>query len=164
MPILARQLGATDVAQSVLASMHIGVTILGNLLTTAIVNRIGAGRLVYLGFALLSLGVGGAALAPSLPLLFAAQFCLGLSQGMGYPLLMGLSIQQVADAERTTAMGLHQAVYAVGMFGGPWLSGLLADAMGIRPMFGATACFCLAVGMLMNRLLTVENTPAGTCV
>ena len=164
MPILARQLGATDVAQSMLASMHIGVTILGNLLTTAVVSRIGAGRLVYLSFALLSLGVGGAALAPSLPLLFTAQFCLGLSQGIGYPVLMGLSIQQVADAERTTAMGLHQAVYAVGMFGGPWLSGLLADAMGIRPMFGVTAFFCLAVGVLMNRLLTVGNAPAGARV
>ncbi|MFB0537681.1 MAG: MFS transporter [Anaerolineae bacterium] len=154
LPILARQLGATDVTQSALVSMSIGVVTLGNLVATALGTRIGARRLVYLSFVLLSTGIGGAALAPSLPLLFASQFCIGLGQGIGYPMLMGMSIQQVADAERATAMGLHQAVYAVGMFGGPWLSGLLADAIGIRPTFGVTASVCLALGLLVARRLT----------
>ena len=154
MPILARQMGATDVTQSALMSMHTGVVILGNLLTTAMVSRVGARRLVYLGFVLLSTGIGGAALAPSLPLLFVSQFCIGLAQGIGYPVLMGMSIRYVADAERTTAMGLHQAVYAIGMFGGPWLSGRLADAMGIRPMFGVTAFVCLALALFITRWLT----------
>ncbi len=157
MPILARQLGATDVIQSALMSMHTAVVILGSLLATAIVNRIGARRLVYLGFALLSAGIGGEALAPSLPLLFVSQFCIGLAQGISYPVLMGMSIQYVADAERTTAMGLHQAVYAVGMFGGPWMSGKLADAIGIRSMFEVTAFFCLASGLLVARWLTEKR-------
>jgi MFS family permease len=157
MPILAKQMGATDVTQSMLMSMHIGVVVLGNFLTTVIVRRVGAGRLVYLGFVLLSAGIGGAALALSLPLLFVAQFCIGLAQGISYPVLMGMSIQYVADAERATAMGLHQAVYAVGMFGGPWLSGLLADAMGIRPMFGVTAFVCLALALLVTRWLTEKQ-------
>jgi MFS family permease len=160
MPILARQLGATDVTQSMLMSMHIGVSTLGNLMATAIVRRVGARRLVYLGFVLLCAGIGGAALAPSLPLIFVSQFCIGLGQGIGYPVLMGLSIQQVADAERTTAMGLHQAVYAIGMFGGPWLSGLLADAMGIRPTFGVTAFFCLVLGLFVTRWIPTSQRNA----
>jgi MFS family permease len=158
MPILARQLGATDVTQSVLMSMHIGVVVLGNLLTTVIVRRIGARRLVYIGFVLLSAGIGGAALAPSLPLIFVSQFWIGLGQGISYSVLMGLSIRYVADAERTTAMGLHQAVYAIGMFGGPWLSGRLADAVGIRPVFGVTAFVCLALGLFVTHRLTGERT------
>jgi len=157
MPILARQLGATDVTQSVLMSMHIGVVTLGNLVATAIVSRIGARRLVYLSFVLLSTGIGGAALAPSLLLIFVSQFCIGLAQGISYPVLMGLSIQDVADAERTTAMGLHQAVYAIGMFGGPWLSGLLADAMGIRLTFGVTAFLCLVLGLFVTHRLAAEG-------
>jgi MFS family permease len=157
-PILARQLGATDVMQSVLMSMRMGMVILGNLMATAIASRVGTQRLVYLSFVLLSAGIGGAALAPSLPLLFVAQFCIALAQGISYPVLMGMSIRQVADAERTTAMGLHQAVYAIGMFGGPWLSGMLADAMGIRPMFGVTAFVCLALGLLVTRWLTTKQT------
>jgi len=158
MPILARQLGATDVTQSLLLSLHIGLATLGNLVATTIVSRVGARRLVYLGFVLLSTGIGGAALAPSLLLIFASQFCIGLSQGISYPVLMGMSIQQVADAERTTAMGLHQAVYAIGMFGGPWLSGRLADVMGIRPTFGVTAFVCLVLGLFGTRWLTAKRT------
>lgn len=103
---------------------------------------------------MLAAGVGGAALAPSLTLLFASQFSIGLSQGIVYPVLMGLSIRHVPDSERTTAMGLHQSVYAIGMFAGPWLSGILADAIGIRPVFGVTALVCLALGVLGTRLLT----------
>ena len=160
LPILARQLGATDVTQSALVSMSIGVVTLGNLVATAIVRRIGARRLVYFSFVLLSTGIGGAALAPSLPLVFVCQFCIGLGQGVGYPVLMGMSIQQVADAERTTAMGLHQAVYAIGMFGGLWLSGLLADAMGIRPTFGVTAFFCLVLGLFVTRWIPTSQRNA----
>ena len=151
LPILAKQLGGSDVTQSILVSMHIGLVILGNLLATAIVRRIGAGRLVYASFILLSAGIGMAALATSLPLLFVAQAFIGLSMGISYPVLMGMGIRYVPDAERTTAMGLHQAVYAIGMFGGPWVGGWLSDAVGIRPMFGVTAFVTLTLGLLMSR-------------
>jgi len=152
-PILARQLGATNVTLSLLLSINMVVLTLGNLIATALVKRVGARRLVLLGFVLLTLGVGGAALAHSLPLLFIAQFSIGLTQGLVYPVLMGMSIRHVSDAERTTAMGLHQSIYAIGMFAGPWLSGILADAMGIRPMFGVTALVCMALGLVGTRLL-----------
>ena len=65
--------------------------------------------------------------------------------------------RDVADAERATAMGLHQSVYSIGMFAGPWLSGLLADAIGIRPMFGVTAFACLAVSVFLIRLLPRQS-------
>jgi hypothetical protein len=42
------------------------------------------------------------------------------------------------------------------MFAGPWLSGMLADAMGIRPMFGITALGCLVVSTFLIWLLTRE--------
>jgi MFS family permease len=155
-PILAQRLGATDATQSMLMSMHIGIVIVGNLLIAPIVNRIGARWLVYLSFVLLSVGLGGVALASSLAALFAFQFCIGLSQGIGYPVLMGMSIEHVADTHRATAMGLHQAVYAIGMFTGPWLSGILADGMGIQPMYGLTAFVCLAAGLFVTRQLGFE--------
>lgn len=153
MAILAEQLGAGDVTLSLLLSMHISVVTVMTLLTVTIVNRTGARRLVYAAFVFTSFGIGLAAMAPSLAWVFAAQFCLGMAQGLGYPVLMGLSIRDVDDAERTTAMGLHQAVYAIGMFAGPWLSGLLADVIGLRPMFGVTAFVCLAAAMVLVRKL-----------
>jgi MFS family permease len=153
-PILAAELGASGVMQSILMSLNLVVTTGGNLAATALANRMGARNLVYLGFVLMAVGLGGAAIAKSMAFIFVAQFCIGLAQGISYPVLMGLSIRHVADEQRSTAMGLHQSVYAVGMFAGPAVSGLLADAIGIRPMFGVTAFFCLALGVYAaNRLV-----------
>ena len=153
LPILAEGMGATDVMLSLLVSMHIGVVIITNLGAAGLVNRMGARRLALIAFVLLAGGIGLAALAPSLAIVFVAQFLIAVAQGISYPVLMGMSIRDVADAQRNTAMGLHQSVYAIGMFAGPWLSGLLADAIGIRPMFGVTAFACLALGVFLIRLL-----------
>jgi hypothetical protein len=46
------------------------------------------------------------------------------------------------------------------MFGGPWLSGLLADQIGIQPMFGVTAFVCLALGVIGSQTLRQEETDA----
>jgi MFS family permease len=153
LPILAQSLGATNVTLSVLVSMHIGVVTVTTLVAAGLVNRVGARRLVLISFVLTSGGIGLVALAQSLSLIFVAQFFLGVGQGLGYPVLMGMSIRDVADAERNTAMGLHQSVYALGMFAGPWFSGILADTVGIRQMFGLTALACLALGRFLVRLI-----------
>ena len=161
LPILADRLGATDVTQSLMLSMNIGVLALGQAVATALANRVGARTLITASFILLAAGIGLAALAPALPLLFIAQFLIGSSQGIGYPVMMGMSIQHVAEESRTTAMGLFQSLYAIGMFGGPALSGLLADRMGIRPMFGLTAGICVLSGVLLTRMLAGrERAPA----
>lgn len=148
-PLLVKQFGGTDVTQSMLVSMHVGLVVLGNFTAATIVDRIGPRRLVYISLSLISLGTGLAALSASLPLLFAGQFCLGLAIGISYPVLMGLSIRFVADTGRNTAMGVNQAVYAIGIFFGPWISGFLADRLGIQPMLGITAVGCLGVGLVI---------------
>ncbi len=156
-PLLARQLGATDVSLSLLLSMNIAVVTLGNLLATAVVRYMGTRRMVYASALLTALGVGGAALAHSLPMIFVVQVAIGLSLGIGYPVLMGLSIRDVEDGQRTTAMGFHQAVYAIGMFAGPALSGVLADAWGIRPMLLVTAGVGLAVSWAVTGRLSAAR-------
>lgn len=147
LPIWAARLGATNVTQSMLLSLYFLTFILGNLVTSASVKRASGWLMACAGFVLLFLAVGVAALTLSLSLLFAAQLCIGLAQGVCHPVLMGMSIERVAVAERPAAMGLHQAVYAVGMFTGPWLSGVLADLIGIRSMFGVTVLVCLALSL-----------------
>ena len=147
LPILAKQFGATNITQSVLVSMNLAVGIAGNLLTSALVRRFGSSRLLYVGFLATALGTGALWFANSLAWVFAAQFMVGLGASITYPVLLGMSIEHVEGAQRSTAMGLHQAVYAIGMFGGPWLSGVLADWMGLQPMFGVTAGVILALGL-----------------
>lgn len=154
LPILAKQLGATDITLSLLSTISLAFYTAGNLSVTALTRRIPPRRLVTATFALLGIAIAGLIIAPSVAWLYAIQILIGAATGIGYPVLMGSSIRFVAGPERATAMGLHQAVYAIGMFAGPWFSGILAGAVGLRPMFGFTAAFCLVVGVLGARYLS----------
>jgi len=104
--------------------------------------------MVIIGVVLMAAGYGFAAFASSLVWVFIAQACYGFAGGTSYPVIMGLCIEKVTINERSTAMGLHQAIYSIGGFVGPWLSGILANYIGIQPMFGVTAFACLALGLL----------------
>jgi len=152
-PILASQFGATDLQLSALTSMNIAIGIAGNLFATVAAKKIGSRRLIFASILLMGGAVGLAAIASNLTFIFIAQFCNGLAGGVGYPVLMGSSIEYVSEGERATAMGLHQAVYAVGMSVGPWLSGVLAEALGIQSMFAITAVGYLVLSLLGARLL-----------
>lgn len=155
-PILAKDFGATNLIQSGLTSLSIGFTFLGNLCVATLVKRVGARRMVIMGILLATCGIGIASIAPSLTLIVLAQAMTGLATGIGYPILMGMSIENVNANERASAMGLFQAIYALGMFAGPWMSGILSKSMGIQPMFGITAIFSLAFGLFVSRWLVTS--------
>lgn len=55
----------------------------------------------------------------------------GFSQGLLFPLLLGMAIESISHEKRATAMGIYQALYAIGMFTGPFLAGVLNSAMGL---------------------------------
>jgi MFS family permease len=152
-PIIARDLGASDVLISRMFMMNLFVTALCNWFTSAAVNRFGARPMVYLTFVSVGLGVAGAAWAPTLAWLFASQLLMGVAHGVGYPVLMGLSIRDVEESQRTTAMGLHQSIYAIGMFAGPAVTGLLAAATSIQLAFYVTATVTLIAGLFGTRLM-----------
>jgi len=155
-PILAKQLGGSDVTQSMLVTFNLLVLIATNLIAAKLMQWFGVRSLIQLGFLLIVMGVGLTAAATSLPMLFAAQFFIGMSQGINFPVLMGLSIRFVTDSERNIAMGLHQSVYGIGSFSGPWLSGILAQAIGLRSMLFVTAFITLVPGMVGTSKLEMK--------
>ena len=147
LPILARRMGAGDMTISLLVSTNLLAMTTGNLAATGLARRLGAKGLLAVTYLLLLSGTLALVFQTTLPPLFALQAVLGLAQGVGFPVLMGLSIRQVEAGERSTAMGLFQSVYSFGMFLGPWASGLLAQGLGLKAMFGCTAVICLAGGV-----------------
>lgn len=72
---------------------------------------------------------------PSFAALCATQAVNGFAQGLHMPLLLGLAIQKIEPAKRATAMGFYQAVYALGMFCGPFLAGWLNESYGLSAGF-----------------------------
>lgn len=153
-PILAQELGASDVIQSVMVSANVAILIVGNLMAATLSRRVGERRLIYFTFALLAAGLVTCALAQSLAVLLVLQLLIGLSQGISAPVLMGLSIKRMPETQRTTAMGIHQSIYAFGMFAGPAVSGVLSREMGIRTTLGVTGAAVLVVGILLTGLMS----------
>jgi MFS family permease len=151
LPLLAGQLGADDVLKSLLLSTNILALILGNLLVTGLAGRINAVVMMTVSFSLFTISVAGTALTGQLGWLFVLQALLGLAHGIGYPTLIGTTLSEVPPNQRSTAMGLHQTVYALGMFAGPWLSGHLADLIGVRGTFGIIAGGCAVFSTLLIR-------------
>lgn len=160
-PILARRLGAGDLLLSALTSLYLLAMVLGNLIVSFIGSRLAATTILRAGFTLLVSGLGLAALAPAVTVLVISQLICGLAEGILYPTALGASIRYVSEEERASAMGLHQSIYALGMFGGPWLSGILASLIGIQPMFALTAALALGLALLGVRALKVEYSGRG---
>lgn len=152
-PILAKEFGATDVTQSLMVTAAIGIGMLGNLTSAWLARRLGNKILVVAGFGITAVGLAFAWVGNSMPWVWAATLLVGYAQGIGYPVLMGMSIENVSEVERTTAMGLHQAVYATGMFAGPAFSGFLAKVWGLQPMFAFSAGFILVLGLVGAQLM-----------
>jgi MFS family permease len=89
--------------------------------------------------------------------LLAVQVVAGFGRGVTGTTLMGLSIRHVSSAERATAMGVYQAVYAIGMFLGPLVSGAIGDHLGLAAIFLSTGAFQLvAIGVALRVLPTRE--------
>ncbi len=157
MPVLVKAMGGSDLDQSVVMTLGIVMYTLGNLVATSLAHRVGGRQLVNASFIVICGGIGIGAIASSLFITLIAQLVIGFAMGVLYPVLMGLSIEKVADDERATAMGLHQAVYSSGMFAGPAVSGALAVALGLQPMFAVTAVACLVIGLAGTRLMSPQK-------
>jgi predicted MFS family arabinose efflux permease len=159
MPVFAGQLGAGDVALGYLAMVSLLFFLLGNLTATSSSSRFRSESQVLASYVLFAGALVAAALAKSIPLLFVCQGCMGVAHGIGYPVLMGMTIRDVPAHSRSSAMGLHQSVYSAGIFIGPWASGALAEALGIRPMFGLTAALVLVLGSSGAIVLSRRSSP-----
>jgi predicted MFS family arabinose efflux permease len=153
-PILIKKLGGNDIIQSLLIALNLGALVAGNLIITRLIKKVPSRWLILVSLGAMVGGIWTAAVAPNLTWMVVAQLLTGISMGFGYPLLMGMSIEKVDETDRNTAMVLHQSIYAVGMIAGPWLGGLLGDALGVQPMFWVIGAVTLVFGLICFRFLS----------
>ncbi|MCL6443895.1 MAG: MFS transporter, partial [Alicyclobacillus sp.] len=95
----------------------------------------GERRVVAGGFFITAVFTSAIPFAHSLPVLYASQALNGFGQGLCMPVLMGLAIRHIAPHMRATAMGFYQAIYSLGMFGGPAIAGAIGDLAGLFGSF-----------------------------
>ncbi len=142
-PVVARQLGAGHAQLGWLSLFSAGATILASYLAGTVNGRLGRRSTLLSGMGVMILGL---LVLPSVNAFW--QLCLvlaavGAGRGILLPSLMGYCQSEVSGSMKATAMGFFQALYAVGMFLGPTVTGLISDR------FGMGAAFYLAAGLLL---------------
>lgn len=141
-PFQAANLGASKGELGILTLLTTLPNAVAGYLSGAIfVQKIGEKLTVMTGFLLASLCTLIIPFTHSLTILLISQVCNGFGQGLIFPILMTLAIRYVSTDQRATAMGFFQAIFSLGMFGGPLLVGWMGN------LFGLTGSFIFVGGL-----------------
>lgn len=151
-PVLAADVfHATKAQLGYLATLGLVGYSIVTLLTSRIVSALGEKWALVVGLAVMMLGILPTPLIGNLTGLTVLQMINGAGRGLLYTLLLSLAIRTASSTDRASAMGIFQAVYALGMFLGPSLSGRIADSFGLNSVFivcGLILLVCVPVAFM----------------
>jgi MFS family permease len=153
-PLYATQLGASKTMLGLLSTATMIPATLVSLLTAVIAPKIGERRAIGFGLLMTFATTFVVPWVTTIPMLLVVRALYGLGRGLVYPVTMALSIKSVPQEERASAMGIYQAIYAIGMFAGPAINGLIAQHVGMSWVFWSTGTLCLiaAIPTLLSTL------------
>ncbi len=161
-PIYAEEIGAAAAELSLLTFWSTLPMAAAALATSwGVVSKFGRKRMVVIGFILGALAAAVVPFVKTLPQLYITQAIGSLGRGFVFPVVMGMSIQAVSEERRATAMGFFQAIYSLGMFGGPIITGIIGDISGLTGGFVSTGAVGLLGGWLALKLLPEEGIQSG---
>ena len=146
-PIYATEIGASSSVLGLITMINLGFSALGALGAVWFWEKFGY-RFTMISSALL---IGGSLLSipfiKEIPVLMAVQVSGGLGSGVLATLFMVLSIRGLPQEHQATAMGIFQAVYAIGMLAGPLVSGFLGNEIGLSTVFYLASSFSLSIAL-----------------
>lgn len=161
-PVYAQTLGATKLDMGMLTFFSTLPLAIASWFGGGILSRkIGERNVIVLGFVLSGIFTVVIPFIHSFWLLVATQALAGIGRGFTTPVLMALSIKHMSGGRRATAMGFYQAIYGFGMFAGPYLMGILGDALTLRQGFlivGVLGCLTAMLSGVMLRLAGAGTT------
>ncbi|MGB2814464.1 MAG: MFS transporter [Dehalococcoidales bacterium] len=147
-PVYAAQIGASHTDLGLITTINLGCSSAGSLVSIWLSDRLGYRATIIWSALLISGSLFAIPFILQVPALMALQVSYGLGRGILMTILMTLSIRDVPHEHRATAMGVFQAVYAIGMLAGPLVSGFLGDRLGLSSVFSLAASISLLVAVL----------------
>ena len=147
-PVYAAKIGGSSADLGLITMLTLGSSMIGNLGAVWVWSRAGHRAAILGGALLIGAGTLAVPFIKNIPALMAVQVGYGLGRGILTTSLMALSIRDVSPRHRATAMGVYQAVYAVGMLSGPLVSGVLGDRLGLGSIFFLAAALSLLIAAL----------------
>jgi len=143
LPILIENLGGskTNIGDITTLSQLAGIS--GMALSAWFISKIGIRKTMIIGSFSMILSLVFIPYVESLSLIAGLQFLSGFGRGILYTLTITLILFNFEDNSRGLAMGAYQAYYALGMFLGPAISGLVVNSFGINAIFWLSSLITL---------------------
>jgi MFS family permease len=147
-PLVAKNLGMGDTQIGFLTFLFsLPGIFAGFLIGTSIFKKAGYGRSLGTAFIFMAVPLLFIVYTKSLTVLYIAQFIFGLGRGISYSILMLLVVMSVPESKKATAMGFFQASYALGMFAGPYLTGLISQNFSLVVSYLMMFFICLVMAL-----------------
>jgi len=146
-PRIPAELGALEL-YGWLFSGYLLASLLGTVWAGGEADRRGLRPPFAIGLAAFGLGLGLAALAPSMPWVVAARALQGFGGGALTTLVYVAVTRAYPDAQRSQLMAYLSTAWVTPALIGPALAGALAEAAGWRAVFGALVPVLLLVALL----------------
>ncbi|MCH7593591.1 MAG: MFS transporter [Chloroflexi bacterium] len=131
-PIYAREIGGSESQIGYISTAMFAGGVAGTVCAPWVARKIGYPAAIVAGVLMVA---AATVVVPSLGHVFSlgvSQAVGGFGRGLETALLMTLAVLAVIPAQRATAMGMYQAVYAIGMITGPVVAGVVADSVSIN--------------------------------
>ncbi len=138
-PLAAYRAGASGTMQSVITTAFTFFGMLSALSSGKLSKIFGEKKVLAAGFLLQTLSSVIITLASSVLGLITGQIFSGIGLGLVFSLLMSVSLKTIPNQQRGSAIGLYQALFAMGMFLGPFIFGSFAEKYPLNYGFIATA-------------------------
>ena len=145
---VAKSIGASAFEIGASTILFTLVQILGaNLIGKKLLKKINAAQAISSGFLLLTVSCVLVGLAANMPMIYLAQIIGGGANLMMSSVLMAMIVRHTPQEKQSTAMGLYQAVYGIGMAAGPVCVGGMVNAGGYAMAYLVTAGIVLLAGL-----------------
>ncbi len=155
-PLAAVRLGASGFMQSIITTSFTFFGMISALLCGRLTKVFGEKKLLAIGFLFHMAGSIVISLTSSVTGLILSQTFSGIGNGFIFSLLLSIAVRTIPSNHRGSAMGLYQALYAIGMFSGPLLFGTFADKYPLNYGFIATAILAF-VGFVSVFMILKDN-------
>lgn len=126
------------------------------LITSGFLKKLPAAAMVGTGFILTALYCFLMARVTSLSQLVPLQILAGAGNALTFNVLLGQGVRDIKKEFRAVAMGLHQALYGIGMTLGPIIMGFLIDRNGIGSAFDTVAVLALLTSVFAVWLMRTK--------
>jgi MFS family permease len=157
-PIYLNELGFSDSIVGNVVSFSTLATLVGTFMSPILLRKFGFWRTASAASIPIAISTLMTPFLESLSLLIIMRLIVGFGSGIVFSSLMGLIVREFQENYQASAMGIFQAIYAIGMFSGPLISGIIASNFGINYVFGFSSLISLMILVVCILMRTEKLT------